>query len=160
MTATTFIIGFFVRLPLPASKGTFTLVDLGIFIAAYAFGPFTAAIAGGAGSALFDVASGYAPYAPVSLIVHGLEGLLSGLIAAAAYRKKTEPLAWIIAGVCGAAIVIGGYFLSQIVFFGGMAAAVTELLPNAVQAGVGAAAGALLTLAVRRAYPPIHGLRW
>jgi uncharacterized membrane protein len=159
-TAATFVIGYFVKFPLPASKGTFTLVDLGIFFAAYAFGPFTAAIAGGAGSAIFDVASGYATYAPISLVVHGLEGLAAGLIASSAYGKPAEPVMWVLAGVCGAAIVIGGYFAAQVLFFGGPGIAVTEMIPNSVQAGVGAVGGALLAVAVRRAYPPIQGLRW
>ena len=61
LAALTFVIGFFVRFPIPATEGTFTLVDLGIFFAAYAFGPFTAAIAGGAGSALFDIVLGFTP---------------------------------------------------------------------------------------------------
>ncbi len=160
LTATTFVIGFFVRFPLPATQGTFTLVDLGIFFAAYAFGPYTAAIAGGAGAALFDLASGYAPYAPISLVVHGLEGLVAGMIASAGLKKPIEPFLWIIAGICGAVIVIGGYFFSQIFFFGGPAAALTEILPNSVQAAVGSVGGALLTVAVRRAYPPVQGLRW
>lgn len=160
LTATTFVIGYFVRFPLPASKGTFTLVDLGIFFAAYAFGPFTAAITGGVGSALFDLASGYAPYAPISLAVHGLEGLIAGLIASAGYTRPSEPVMWVLAGFCGAAIVVGGYFLTQILFFGGLAVAITEVLPNGIQAGIGAVGGALLAAAVRRAYPPIQGLRW
>jgi uncharacterized membrane protein len=160
LAALTFVIGFFVRFPIPATEGTFTLVDLGIFFAAYAFGPFTAAIAGGAGSAIFDIVSGYAHYAPITLVVHGLEGLIAGLIASAGYRKPREALLWVIAGLCGAAVVIGGYFLSQVLLFGGIAAAVVEIIPNTVQTVVGAVGGALLTIAVRRAYPPIQELRW
>jgi uncharacterized membrane protein len=160
LTAVTFVIGYFVRFPLPASGGTFTLVDLGVFFAAFAFGPFSAAIAGGAGSAIFDLASGYAAYAPISLVVHGLEGLIAGLIATAGYRKPLEAVLWAVAGLIGTGIVIGGYFLAQIVLFGGPAMALKEVLFNAVQAGVGAVAGALLTVAVRRAYPPVQGLRW
>ena len=160
LTAVTFVIGYFVRLPLPATQGIFTLADLAIFFAAFAFGPYSAAIAGGAGTALIDVIGGTAQYAPISLLVHGLEGLVAGAIAAAGKKGPREIVLWIIAGAAGIILVAGGYFLAEVVFFGGPATAVTEVLPNVAQGGIGAVGGALLTAAVRRAYPPVQGLRW
>ncbi len=160
LAAVTFIIGFFVRLPLPATQGIFTLADLGIFFSAFAFGPFTAGVAGGVGTALIDLIGGTAQYAPISFVVHGLEGLAAGLIASAVFSRKMEPLAWIIAGIVGVIIMVGGYFLAETVFFGGPATAVTEVFANAGQSVIGAVGGALLALAVRKAYPPISTLRW
>lgn len=160
LTAVTFIIGYFVRLPLPATQGIFTLADLGIFFSAFAFGPFTAAIAGGVGTGLIDLIGGTAQYAPISLVVHGLEGLLAGAIASVGFSRKIEPLTWIAAGVAGLVVMVGGYFLAEMAFFGGPATALTEVLTNAGQAGIGAVGGGLLALAVRKAYPPIQTLRW
>ena len=161
LVALTFVIGFFVRLPLPATQGVFTLADLAIFFAGFTFGPLSAATAGGVGAALIDLIGGTAPYAPVSFIVHGLEGLLAGLIASVR-RSPSKPslLLWVLGGVVGVAVVVGGYFAGEILFFGGPAAAVTELIPNVAQGVIGAVGGALLTLAVRRAYPPVSGLWW
>ncbi len=159
LTAVTFVIGY-VRLPLPATQGIFTLADIAIFFAAFTFGPFTGAIAGGAGAALIDIIGGTAPYAPISLIVHGLEGLVAGFIAASASKQPGRTLAWILSGVVGTILLAGGYFLAEVLFFGGPGKAITEVLPNAAQGIVGAVGGALLTLAVKRAYPPVQALRW
>ncbi len=178
LTAVTFVIGY-VRLPLPATQGIFTLADIAIFFAAFTFGPLTGAIAGGAGAALIDLIGGTAPYAPVSLVVHGLEGLVAGVIAVGMRRttqsgsamqsarpdspKEHAParlLSWLLAGVVGTVILAGGYFLAEVLFFGGPGKAITEVLPNVAQGVVGAIGGALLTVAVRRAYPPVQSLRW
>jgi uncharacterized membrane protein len=160
LAALTFVIGYFVRVPLPATQGIFTLADIVIFFSAFAFGPFSAAVSGGAGTALIDLIGGTAPYAPISLLVHGLEGLVAGLIAVAARKDRMRVLWWAIAGAVGTVLMAGGYFLAEVVFFGGPGKAVTEVLPNIAQAVVGAVGGALLTIAVRRAYPPIQGMRW
>jgi uncharacterized membrane protein len=160
LSAVTFIIGYFVRLPLPGTQGIFTLADLGIFFSAFAFGPFTAAIAGGIGTALIDLIGGTAQYALISFFVHGLEGLLAGIIASAGFTRKWEPLFWIAAGAVGVIVMVGGYFLAETVFFGGPATALTEVLFNVGQAVIGAVGGALLALAVKKAYPPISTLRW
>jgi uncharacterized membrane protein len=160
LAALTFVLGFVAKIPLPVTKGVLTLADVIIFFAAFAFGPFTAAIAGGVGAVLIDLIGGFAQFAPTSLVVHGTEGLIAGLIAAAAYQKKSEVLAWIIAGVCGVAILVGGYFLAELIFYGGLATASWEVLPNMFQGVFGAICGSLLARGIRRAYPPIQVLRW
>jgi uncharacterized membrane protein len=159
LTALTFVIGY-VRVPLPATQGIFTLADIAIFLAAFTFGPFSAAVAGGAGAALIDLIGGTAQYAPVSLVVHGVEGLAAGFIAAAGLNRRGEPLAWVFAAIAGIVVLMGGYFAAEILFFGGFATALTEVLPNLGQGVTGAVGGALLCLAVRRAYPPVQALRW
>ena len=63
-----------VRIPLGA--GYLNLCDVAIAFCAYALGPVTALVAGALGPAFADLAGGYAQWALVSCIVHGLEGLL------------------------------------------------------------------------------------
>lgn len=159
MTALTVVIGY-IRVPLPATQGIFTLADIAIYFAAFALGPFSGAVAGGLGAALIDLIGGTAQYAPASLIVHGLEGLLAGLIAAGGAKKTASIVLWIIAGLCGTIIMAGGYLLAETLFYGGFAKAVTEIPFNIAQSIVGVVCGALLTIAVRRAYPPVQRLRW
>ncbi len=160
LSALTFVIGYFVRVPLPATNGIFTLADVTIFCAAFTLGPFSAGITGALGTALIDLIGGTAQYAPASFVVHGLEGLLAGLIAWAASGKALTVVLWILAGIVGVVVMTGGYLLAETLFYGGYATAATEVVFNVAQSAVGAAAGALLAVAVRRAYPPLSRLRW
>ena len=159
LTALTAVIGF-IRVPLPATQGIFTLADIAIFFAAFALGPWSAAIAGGLGTALIDLIGGTAQYAPASFVVHGLEGLIAGIIALAAKGRISTVIFWILAGIAGTAMMTGGYLLAETLFYGGFPKAVTEVVFNMAQGAVGAVGGALLTIAVRRAYPPLQRLRW
>jgi uncharacterized membrane protein len=161
MTAVTTVLTVLVQIPSPI-RGYFNLSDVAIFFTAFALGPFAAAIAGGLGTALADVATGYAQFAPITLLAHGVEGLLAGLIAGLAARPERQGtgtvLAWIGAGVVGVAAMVALYLAGGWVLQG--AAALTEVPGNAIQAGVGAVLGAGLAGLVYRAYPPVRDLRW
>jgi len=159
MTALVVVIGY-VRVPLPATQGIFTLADIAIYFAAFALGPWTAAIAGGLGTGVIDLIGGTAQYAPTSLLVHGLQGLLAGLIASIGRGSRPPVVSWIFAGICGTIVMAGGYLAAETLLYGGFAKAVTEVVVNLAQSIVGALGGGLLAVAVRRAYPPIERLRW
>src|SRR5262249_47439675 len=65
----------------PNGVGYNHLGDVAIYFASFAFGPWVGMIAGGVGAALADITTGaYAGYAPLSLVVHGLEGFIAGWI--------------------------------------------------------------------------------
>ncbi len=181
MTAIVFVLTFIIRVPTPA-KGYTHLGDTGIVFTSLAFGPLVGAIAGGLGTALSDAASGaYAAFAPASLVVHGAQGLVMGLVwsrwmAVAAWvgtrlaRRQQQAadsrravrlatgsafvLGIILCLVLGGLIVVAGYFLVELVFEG-LGAAAGEVIPNILEVTIGGIAGALLFLAVRQAYPPI-----
>jgi uncharacterized membrane protein len=165
MTAVTAVFTIMIRVPIPATKGYFNLSDVAIFFSAFTLGPFSAAIAGGLGTALADVVSGFPQWAPISLLAHGLEGLLAGLVATAAARQAPEirqggrvVVAWVVASFVGSVVMIGMYLAGGFVVEGG--AAVTEVPFNVVQAVVGAVVGSGLSVVVIRAYPPVRQLRW
>jgi uncharacterized membrane protein len=160
ITALTTAIGFVVQFPIPATKGVFTLADMVIFFAAFTLGPVSGGLAGGLGAALFDLLSGYAQYAPASFLIHGLEGLVAGLIAMSVRGRGMSILLWVLGGLAGIVIMVGGYFLAESLIYVGIDLAKVEIPINIVQSGVGAVGGALLCVAVRRAYPPVSRLRW
>jgi uncharacterized membrane protein len=72
-----------VRIPNPMG-GYFNVGDVMIFVAALTFNPLIGGIAGGFGSAIADII-GFPVFAIPTLIIKGLEGLLSSLIT----NKKT-----------------------------------------------------------------------
>ncbi len=155
LAAVTAVFTLFIRVPSPA-RGYFNLGDVAVAFTAYTFGPLTALIAGGVGTALADLIGSYVQWAPISLVVHGLEGLLIGLIA------RIRPGHIGIGGVAGAAgivVMVGGYFAGGILLTG-IGPALAEVPGNIVQSAAGVILGIPLSLAVSRAYPPVRRYTW
>ena len=61
----------------PPTIGFFNVGEIGVYLAALVGGPAVGAIAGGLGSAIADVVLGYSHYAPITLVVKGIEGWLA-----------------------------------------------------------------------------------
>jgi uncharacterized membrane protein len=99
MTAVVFVVTRTLVVPIPQTKGFFNLGEAGVYAAAVLFGPIVGALAGGLGSALADLSLGYAPYAPFTLVIKGLEGALVGLLV----RGVSRPVWRVGLAVCAAA---------------------------------------------------------
>ncbi|MGO9308667.1 MAG: ECF transporter S component [Spirochaetia bacterium] len=156
LAAVTTVLTRVVQIPLPA-RGYINLGDVAIVFTAIALGPFSAALAGGLGTALADLLSGpYAFWAPISLIVHGLQGLLLGLIVQV---RPGKVVFQVLGGIVGIIIMAGGYLLAGI-FLEGAGAALSEVPGNLIQGGVGVVLGILVAAAVIRAYPPVRQWKW
>lgn len=149
MAALIFVLTRLVQIATPA-RGYIHLGDTGVFFAALAFGPWVGGVAGGLGTALADLTSGYAQWAVFSLLIHGLQGWAVGMLV----RDGRSAARLGLAVVASLLIVVGGYFIAGALLMG-MAAAAVELLPNAIQALSGGLLGIPLYLAVARAYPPL-----
>lgn len=162
LTAVTAVLTVLVRIPVPATKGYFNLGDTVIYFCAFSLGPVTALLAGGAGTAIADLI-GYPTFAPISLFVHGLQGLAAALIAGIplgkARRRRPFSPYWLAGAGAGTLIMCAGYLGAETVMYG-FGPALTELPFNLVQNVIGAAVGISLSLAVRKAYPPVEELRW
>lgn len=153
MTAITVVFTLFVRVP--TTKGYFNLCDVAIYFCAFSFNPLVAFISAGVGTALADMISGYAQWAPISFIVHGAEGLIVALLL----RRNRNAVRKILASTIGVVIVAGGYFLIGGAVLTGFTTASIEVPMNIVQASVGAVIGFAVSLSVAKAYPPIRELQ-
>jgi uncharacterized membrane protein len=161
LTALTAVFTYMVRIPIARTGGYLNLGDVIIYFTAFTFGPVSALIAGGLGTAITDLISGYSQWAPISLLAHGLQGLVAGLIASIAWkdgRKAFNPF-WLVAAVAGTIVMAGGYLIAQTLMLG-IGAALFELPWNLLQNLIGVAGAIPLTIAVRQAYPPVAKLRW
>ena len=155
LAAVTTVLTRVVQIPTPA-RGYINLGDVAIVFTAITLGPVSAMFAGGLGTALADLLSPFAVWAPISLVVHGLQGLLVGLIARA--RPANVGLN-IVAGLVGIAVLVGGY-LAGGSLIAGFGASLGDVPVNLIQGSVGVLLGILVAATVSRAYPPVRQWRW
>jgi uncharacterized membrane protein len=150
LTAVTIVFTLTMRIPFAPTRGYFTLADVGVYFASFAFGPIIGFIVGGLGTGLADILGGYAHFAIWSFLIHGLQGLVAGYLG---YRKGW---AGMVAGwIAGGVMMVGGYFLVELVLYGAGPALSEAGTINLPQVFVGGLAGLLLVSAVRRAYPQL-----
>lgn len=151
MVAVVAVLTFAVQIPIPATGGYIHFGDAGVYFAAFAFGPIIGGIAGGVGCAIADIISGYAYWAPLTLIAHGLQGFLAGY-----FGYKRGLVGMVVGWAIGSIALILVYFLGEWFIYGlGFAGALAEVGANFVQVAVGGLIGIPLVLAIRKAYPPI-----
>lgn len=150
LTAVTVVFTLVVRIPFAPTRGYFTLADVGVYFAGFTFGPLIGFVTGGLGTGLADILGGYAHFAVWSFIIHGLQGLVAGVLG---YRRGLPGMlaGWIAGGV----IMVGGYFAVEYFLYGLGPALEEAVTINLPQVAIGGLIGLLLTVAVRRAYPPI-----
>lgn len=116
-----------IQIPIPPTKGYINVGDAMIMVSALTFGAIVGGFAGGVGSALADTLTGWAHWAPYTLIVKGVEGLLAGLLGG---KKKlwSKIVAWIVGG----GMMVLGYFTFGAILYG-VAAALVEVPGNIFQ---------------------------
>ena len=167
---------FVIRIPNPATQGYINLGDGLLFTLALVFGWRIGGLAGGVGSALADALGGYFIWAPWTLVIKGIEGVLVGSIAFWGVRggRDTQDggddqggrdagaapaapgghhpgrIVAFAAVVVGGAWMVTGYYLAGSVLFGGIAA-LTEIPGNLVQAGVAVVVALPLSVLLRNA---------
>ena len=151
MTALVAVATMVISVPVAATGGYVNFGDTLIFVSALIFGPLTGLVAGGLGSAMADVLGAYGIWAPFTLVVKGLEGLLCGyvylkLVGAGWSRDKAGLAAMILA----AAWMITGYLISGAIIIGSFSVAAVEIPANMVQGGVSVAVAAVLVRPLRK----------
>lgn len=142
-----------IRIPIPATTGYFNLGDVFVVLAGLWLGPLGGFLVGGIGPTIAD-AIGFPQFIPATFVTKGLEGFVVGVIGGglAPYSLQRRT----IAAFAGGATVVIGYFVFEafiypfvgksIPFFAvtDLAAAIVELLPNAIQGAIGAMGGLAL----------------
>ena len=109
-------------------------------------------MAGGVGSALADLLGGYSHWAPFTLLIKGLEGLLVGALAGVLRPDLRRPGGVALAagaGLLGVSWMVAGYFLVEWQLYS-MVPALASLAGNSVQAGVSLLCGVPLAVALAR----------
>lgn len=136
MSALVAVATLIIQIPNPATRGYINFGDTMVFISALTFGPAVGGLAGGIGSAIADVASGYGYFSPFTLVIKGVEGVLAGLLS-----RRTKTWRDIVAVTVAGAEMVVGYFVAEFFALQLGWAALTEVPGNISQVLVGAVIG-------------------
>jgi len=118
MIALVFIATIVFSLYIPATEGFFNIGEAGVYIAAVTGGWFVGAVAGGIGSMLADLYLGYGVYAPATLVIKGLEGLIVGYLSAVFERRFLSGLYKMLGISIGLLVGVGLASLGNIFYLG------------------------------------------
>lgn len=150
LTALITVLTMIVQIPVPATQGYINLGDAGVLFTGLFLGPL-GGIAGGVGSALADFFTGYYLYVPITLVVKGMEGSVTGLVFHKMRVVKHNLVRLVIALVLGSLVMISGYLIAESYLYGFLAA-LTEVPGNLFQVISGSVLGSIAYFAVNRAF--------
>lgn len=135
-----------IQIPIPGTQGYVNVGDSVIFISSILFGPFTGMIAGGIGSALADILSGYSHWALFTLIIKGLEGYIVGVTI----LKRHTMINMVSSALLGSIVMVIGYFLAGILLNGGVLVSAGSIPANIVQGIISIVIAVPITCSLRK----------
>lgn len=131
-----------IKIPSPL-KGYVNLGDCIVLLSGWILPPGYGFLAAGVGSALADVFSGYAVYAPATFVIKGLMAVIAYLVFKILTKKMKDFPARLISGTLAEITMILGYFLFE-GFMYGFSPSVVNIPANAVQGVAGLVIGIIL----------------
>ena len=136
---------------IPTMVGYTNLGDGFILLSAFLFGPFYGAVAGGIGSMLADILTGYAFYAPATLVIKGLIAVIAALLWKAMSKRGGDKV-WkkILASLVAEIWMAAGYWTFETLFLGEAKAALASVPNNIAQGLVGVVLGMVLYYALSK----------
>lgn len=128
-----------IHIPVPSTGGYLNLGDAAVLLGALLLGPAYGFAAGGLGSMLADILSGYAQYAPGTLIIKGLCALTAAVLwhALSVKRPINQIAALLIACTAAELVMATGYFVYESLILGYGFAALTAVPGNLLQGAAG-----------------------
>lgn len=135
-----------IKIPSPL-KGYINLGDGVVLLAGWILSPIYGFLAAGLGTALADVFSGYAIYAPATFIIKGLMALIAFYGFKFLNNKLGELPSRIISGIVAEILMILGYYIFE-GFLYGFTASLVNIPPNGVQ-GI---AGLIISIILIKAF--------
>ena len=131
-----------IKIPSPL-EGYLNLGDCVVLVAGWMLSPAYGFLAAGLGSALADLLSGYAIYAPATFVIKGLMALAAFAVYKLLQKRVGKFAARLIGGVTAEVLMIAGYFVFE-GFLYGFGPSVVNIPANAVQGVAGIIVGLLL----------------
>ena len=141
-----------IQVPTP-TKGYIHIGDSMVYLCGIILSPGYGSMAAGLGSALADLLSGYAIYAPATFLIKGADALIAGIIFRSLTRNTTSSsrklIALAIAILAGGTVMVGGYFAYETLLYG-IKTAMIGIPANITQAVGGGVIVAPILVAIDR----------
>lgn len=147
-----------IKIPSPTG-GYMNLGDTMVLLGAFLLGPWYGALAGGVGSAMADLLSGYPVYVPATLVIKAVMAVVAGLLYRKLWCKTGRMKGSVIAALAGEVPMVVGYWLFDALLMGSFAGSAVGIPSNLVQAGFGIVVSVLLAASlygneyVRKEFP-------
>lgn len=131
-TALTCVFTMFLQIPTGSAGGMVHIGNIPLFTAAALFGKKTGAVVGGVGMALSDLLTGWAPWAPITLITVGIMGFVYGLIV----NRQPTLTRLITASATVLVVKVAGYYLGETVMYGSFLVPLASIPGNIIQIAI------------------------
>ncbi len=155
-----FVATYLFTINIPATTGYFNFGETIIYVAALLFGPLAGALSGGIGASTADIMLGYSQFAPGTLAIKGIEGVIVGFLYQKLQRRlSNRTVCAAIAIIVGGLEMVAGYFVyEQIVLGYPLAIALAEVPFNILQMAIGLIIAIPIMHAVLRIFPQLKSL--
>ena len=147
LTAIICIATFIIKIPLPATGGYVNFGDCFVLISGIYLGSGYGAVAAGLGSAIADLLSGYAQYAPATFVIKALSATVVFFIYKA-FRKKHKFFSFAVSGAVAESVMVLGYFAYEGIILKYGMGALGSVFPNIIQGVVAVCAATVLGTAL------------
>ncbi len=117
LAALTCVATMIIKIPSPL-KGYINLGDCVVLLSGWILPPGYGFLAAGLGSAMADVFSGYAAYAPATFVIKGLMALIACSVSQILAKKCSRTASEIISGIMAEVIMVLGYFGFEGILYG------------------------------------------
>jgi uncharacterized membrane protein len=149
LAALTCVATMVIRIPSPM-EGYVNLGDTVVGEYAMIMGPLWGAAAGGIGSMLADVLSGYAHYAPGTLVIKSLMVVVAWYTAYGIRKTGHRFLGEVGGSIVAELVMVVGYFGYASLLLGKGLAAAASIPGNLVQGAIGAVVSLVLVVALEK----------
>lgn len=143
LMALTTVATMVIQIPTP-TKGYVNLGDTVVNLSAWILGGTYGAVAGGLGSALADIMSGYAIYAPATLIIKALMAWACFRVYGLCSKKSDSIVTRIISAIVSETIMIVGYDIFTGFMYRSVQTAILAIPEFAIQGVMGATVSVVL----------------
>lgn len=132
-----------IRLPISVNGGLIHFGNVILFTISIVFGKRKGAVAGAFGMCLFDIVSGWTPWAPFTFIIRGVMGYMTGSIANSRGRDGKSFVFNLLAVIVSGIWMLAGYYIAEVILYGNWLTPLTSVPGNIAQLVLG-----LLSLAL------------
>ena len=147
MAALTFVAAFILHIPY-INGNVLHMGDGFVFIGAIILGPVGGAISAAIGMSLFDVISGYAVWAPFTLVIKAVMAIIVGCLSNGLRSQDVKTSDWVkatIGMIIAALFMCAGYYVAEGLIYSNWQSPILSVPGNIAQSGLGVVVAILVT---------------